>query len=109
MNAFASDKNILTHYIWPFFFVFGCGLVHPMFVLGMRVQCAPFSVNPKATDNMFDCFNHIMKTQGKKGFYRGLMPSTLIYALCSYSDVSFAFQRTRSATRRYLSGALAEE
>lgn len=62
MNAFRSSDNILTHYIWPVYFALGCTIVHPFYLIGMRVQCAPFSPAAKANGNMFDCFQYVMKT-----------------------------------------------
>ena len=87
MNVFRSDDNILTHYLWPFMFVLGCGIVHPFFLLGMRVQCSHFSTAPLANSNTISCSQHIMRTQGRMGFYRGFAPSLLMDALISHEYI----------------------
>jgi hypothetical protein len=45
--SIGKDDNLLSHAVWPFFYSFGLLTVHPWFVLGMRAQCSPMSMNPR--------------------------------------------------------------
>ena len=102
MNVFRSEDNILTHYLWPLMFVLGNCIVHPFFVLGMRVQCSHFSTAPLANSNTISCSQHIMRTQGRLGFYRGFAPSLLMYAMLSHEYILESAQDTYSVTMKYL-------
>ena len=74
---------------WPLLYVLGLSLAVPMQVIACKVYCERF-VNPKShllTGNefgnvrfsSFEIMKKIMKTQGIKGFYVGLMPATVLY------------------------------
>lgn len=101
-DMFRSPDNLLTHYLWPFAFGLGCLVVHPFFVLGMRVQCAPFAPAAKYNNNVVNCFNYVLKTQGKIGFYRGFFPSLFLYGLISFPDIKDSTKDTIRATKAYL-------
>lgn len=64
-----NNDTLASRLLWPLIFLGGTLLAHPLFLIGMRVQCSPFSPNPKRYSNMWSCINHILSTKGKMGFY----------------------------------------
>lgn len=81
--------------LWPFVFMAGCLSVHPLMLIGMRVQCAHFAKTPKlraAYHNSYSTFKHIMRTEGIRGFYAGFGPALLAYTLMAYQQIYFCFR-----------------
>ena len=89
MNIFRTEKNFYSNFIWPFLFSAAMLLVHPFFLIGIRVQCADFHWRGVSSQKPYKysitAAQHIMKTQGIRGFYKGFGPSFILYCILSYT------------------------
>ena len=101
MHVFRDEEKYETAYAWPFVYAFGTLLVHPFFLLGMRVQCAHFARTAKlqiAYKNTASAIRHIGSNYGIRGFYKGFGPSCVLYCLIGYRDIKEAVEDTYALT-----------
>ena len=101
IDSFRELQDISSHY-WPMIFIGGTLIVHPFYLLGMRVQCSPFSPSPRQNSNTVNCFNYVLKTQGLSGFYKGYAPSLLLYTLMIYPELRDAASYSWDCAKDYI-------
>ena len=101
MHVFRDEEKYQTSYAWPFIYALGTLLVHPFFLVGMRVQCAHFARTASlqiAYKNSASAIRHIGSTYGLRGFYKGFGPSFVLYCLMGYRDIKEAVEDTYALT-----------
>ena len=62
--------------------IIGCLISHPFMVIAKRVQYAPVylsAIERNAFSNVIKAGIYTMQTEGIRGFYRGLVPSMIVY------------------------------
>ena len=73
---------------WPLYFAMGVLTSHPLILASMRVQCAPVTTHRnREVPNAKKMLDLIMKKEGYRGVYRGLLPSTLLYSIMCYVEL----------------------
>ena len=62
--------------------ILGCLISHPFMVIAKRVQYGPVyqsALERQVFSNSIKAGIYTMQTEGIKGFYRGLVPSMIVY------------------------------
>ena len=84
-----SKDSLVKYYSWPFIFLCSTLVAHPMMVISLQVLCARNHVNWNGSKYVKSGKPHmtwlaiqsnIKRNYGLKGFYRGYLPSLIIYA-----------------------------
>ena len=93
-------SQYIKHYWHVYALVLGQILSYPFYVLSVHVLYYPFSKNSsslgKKSHHMMKAMNHILKTQGMRGLYRGFVPTTLFLVICYWNEIRFLMSKPKS-------------